>query len=289
MSDSPSTGNAKVWGEEILSKGNYPSFDYTEVKESPAAYHNWLQSIFTHGFALLKNSPLDPQKTKEICEKIGILRSSIFGSFWDMTVNKTEALEYADTAYSTHNLEPHTDGSYCVDPPGLQAFHVVEQNCTGGETVLLDGWKAALSIRDSHPETFKYLSTQNMEYYYSDKYHSIKYHPKIINLNEKGEIFQIRHNNDDRGAPPMSFSHQQMTQYFKAHKTWMDELSKSEHRINFSLAPGTILITNNWRVLHGRKSFHGSRRLVGSYIPMEIFMSAYRVGRRSPFAKFYLL
>ncbi|GLG96254.1 Epsilon-trimethyllysine 2-oxoglutarate dioxygenase [Gryllus bimaculatus] len=34
----------------------------------------------------------------------------------------------------------------------------------------------------------------------------------------------------------------------------------------FKLQPGTVLIFNNWRVLHGRAAYTGHRRIAGCYI-----------------------
>ena len=41
----------------------------------------------------------------------------------------------------------------------------------------------------------------------------------------------------------------------------------------FGLNPGDVLITNNWRTLHGRTSFTGARVLSGCYISMDVFVS----------------
>jgi len=45
----------------------------------------------------------------------------------------------------------------------------------------------------------------------------------------------------------------------------------------FLLTPGDVLVTNNWRVLHGRTEFTGDRRLSGAYIRMQDFISKTRV------------
>lgn len=37
-----------------------------------------------------------------------------------------------------------------------------------------------------------------------------------------------------------------------------------------------LVVTNNWRVMHGRSSFDGKRRLVGCYVGMYDFLSRIR-------------
>ena len=43
------------------------------------------------------------------------------------------------------------------------------------------------------------------------------------------------------------------------------------------LAPGRMLIFDNWRTLHGRKAYQGKRRLAGAYINKEDVESRLRV------------
>lgn len=50
-------------------------------------------------------------------------------------------------------------------------------------------------------------------------------------------------------------------------------LTSADSEYWFQLGPGTAVITNNHRVMHGRSSFTGKRRLVGSYTGIDEFRS----------------
>jgi trimethyllysine dioxygenase len=39
------------------------------------------------------------------------------------------------------------------------------------------------------------------------------------------------------------------------------------------MKPGTAVIVDNWRVLHGRSSFTGKRRLCGAYLNWDDYRS----------------
>jgi trimethyllysine dioxygenase len=39
------------------------------------------------------------------------------------------------------------------------------------------------------------------------------------------------------------------------------------------MTPGNVIVYNNWRVMHGRTSFTGNRRMVGCYMNYEDFQS----------------
>ena len=45
------------------------------------------------------------------------------------------------------------------------------------------------------------------------------------------------------------------------------------------LKPGELLIFNNWRILHGRGSFIGERKMSGCYINKEDFDSSCRMNQ----------
>ena len=57
-----------------------------------------------------------------------------------------------------------------------------------------------------------------------------------------------------------------------------DNLSnKTEFQWRHILKPGELLIFNNWRILHGRGSFKGKRKMSGCYINMEDFESICKI------------
>ena len=44
------------------------------------------------------------------------------------------------------------------------------------------------------------------------------------------------------------------------------EIRRDEAELSLTLEPGTALIFDNWRVLHGRAAFQGSRKVAGGYV-----------------------
>ena len=80
---------------------------------------------------------------------------AIFGGFsvWD---NKLENPD--DTAFTSLAIEPHTDGTYVHDAPGLQTLHCLKKDSVGGENQLVDGLAIAEKIRSEYPDYFEILS-----------------------------------------------------------------------------------------------------------------------------------
>lgn len=67
-----------------------------------------------------------------------------------------------------------------------------------------------------------------------------------------------------------------MLSFYKALRELTAEIKSAENEWWFKLAPGTVCIFNNWRVLHGRSTYSGRRRIVGCYISHTHFMSVAR-------------
>jgi trimethyllysine dioxygenase len=75
---------------------------------------HWLQNIHQYGLGFVSNVPKNAEKTKELAEKLSVIRNTHYGGFWDLTPD----LEHGDTAYTTAALSAHTDTTYFTDPVG---------------------------------------------------------------------------------------------------------------------------------------------------------------------------
>lgn len=60
---------------------------------------------------------------------------------------------------------------------------------------------------------------------------------------------------------------------YDAIKAWRRLVERADSKYCFQLKPGTALVLDNHRLLHGRSSFTGERRLSGTYITMDEYRS----------------
>ena len=63
----------------------------------------------------------------------------------------------ADSAYTQEELRPHTDSTYSNDAPGLQLLLCCDYDAIGGESIMVDGFKIAETLKEQK-ETFEILS-----------------------------------------------------------------------------------------------------------------------------------
>ncbi|GBP03087.1 Trimethyllysine dioxygenase, mitochondrial [Eumeta japonica] len=239
--------------------------------------------------------------TEEVCKRLGGIQHTLFGGMWKFT---SQAV-HADTAYSTLPLAPHNDSTYFTEATGsrsaihsrlfgteqdsargispktlspktvkvypervqLQVLHCLEhRDGSGGDTILVDGFYGAARLREQHPEYFRLLSTYELEAEYIEEGHHYRHAAPVISTNPAtGDLKQIRFNIYDRA--PMAFrSGEECRSYYSALKALAHFYQDPGNQFRFKLTPGLIVVMDNFRLLHGRTAFTGSRVLCGCYV-----------------------
>jgi trimethyllysine dioxygenase len=232
---------------------------------------DWLTTVATYGFAIVTDTPPTPEATDRLIRRVGYVRETIFGGFWEFTAD----LSKADLAYTNVHLAAHTDGTYCHDAPGLQMLHCLYFDGTGGDSTLVDGFKIADVLRESEPELFHVLSTVPIPgQYIGDGAHLMSTRP-VFRHDHSGDLVQVSYNNSDRA--PFLLPRDEMALLYAALRAF-DHVANSESmQWRHVLRPGEALLFDNWRVLHGRYAYTGKRTLCGAYLNHEDFESRLRL------------
>ncbi|EIM91028.1 Trimethyllysine dioxygenase [Stereum hirsutum FP-91666 SS1] len=266
-----SSRNEKIlWGSKIAQ--GPPSVAYEEVMAPGGdGLYRWLSQIDRFGFCFVAGVPPTPEATEQLSTRIGFIRETHYGKFWDFTAD----LARGDTAYTNLALGAHTDNTYFSDPCGLQLFHLLSHTeGTGGATLLVDGFHVATTLRERHPELYRLLATVPVPAHAAGEEDSFYFDERPV-LGVDGytkELRSVRWNNDDRSVVK-GVPRGKMLQWYDAIRTWNEGLTSSESEYWVQLTPGTVIAIDNHRVLHGRSAFTGKRRMCGAYIGMDEFRS----------------
>jgi len=264
----------RLWDRAVMGEA-FPTVSHEEIMSGNAGLLRWLSMVEEYGFALASGVPPTLEATKELVNRIGYVRETIFGGMWEFTAN----LAFKDTAYTSASIGPHTDGTYSIDSPGYQLFHCLQFDGSGGESTLVDGFQVADQIRQSDPMAFEVLSTVRVPaQYLGDGVHLRAAHP-VIGLDHNNDLAQIAYNNYDRA--PFRLATPRMNAFYRALKLFNQLINDPANEITMRLEPGTALLFDNWRTLHGRRAYQGQRRLCGAYLNKEDFDSKLRVLRAS--------
>ncbi|KAK7731715.1 hypothetical protein SLS53_008659 [Cytospora paraplurivora] len=213
MGGSPADYDSQyTWGAEI--KDDPPTVGFSEVMDSETGVAKMTDLILRFGFVFVDDTPVDDSvHTKRLLERIGPIRETHYGGFYDFIPDMAKA----DTAYTNIALAAHTDTTYFTDPAGLQAFHLLshipapdEPEATGGKSLLVDGFHAAEILKFEHKPYFQALTSTGLSWHASGNegvtITSEKLFP-VIELdfvsNPDSRIAKVRWNNDDRGVLPL--------------------------------------------------------------------------------------
>jgi trimethyllysine dioxygenase len=234
-----------------------------------------MDMLDSYGFVLVNNVDKSLKGTEELATKISYVRSTIYGTMWTLIPN----MEMEDTAYTRMELKPHTDGCYLQDPPGIQIFHILEHDGTGGETTLVDGFKVVKELQEKDPAAFEFFAKTPIDFQYLDPNNHLYQKRTVFDLDENGDPIRFHYNNDDRA--PVVLPSDQLKIFYTSLRKMLTLIRSPKFIFKFRLIPGECLITDNWRVLHGRTSFTGHRKLVGCYLNHEDHVSRGLVLRKN--------
>lgn len=261
-----------LWDAEIIDE-QWPSIEHETVMAGDEGIASWLDLVAKYGFAMVVGTPPTIEATEALVRRVGYVRETIFGGFWDFQAD----LSKADTAYTNLELLPHTDGTYSHDAPGLQLLHCLTFDGEGGESTMVDGFRIASELRANEPELYQVLSTVNVPgQYIGDGSHLMAGRP-VFRHDHLGTLVQVSFNNGDRA--PFLLPPAQMDAFYEALRAF--EALANDHALQWRRVnrPGTAMLFDNWRVLHGRAAYTGHRHLCGAYVNREDYESRRRLLR----------
>ncbi|RUS18034.1 trimethyllysine dioxygenase [Endogone sp. FLAS-F59071] len=265
-----------LWGTEIAQSP--PIVQHDDVMHSDTALARWLGLISTYGFCFVDGVPSTPAATELLARRISPPRPTHYASgLWDFTAD----LAHGDTAYTNLALRAHTDTTYFTDPAGLQLFHLLEFEGRGGQSLLVDGFRAAHELEQRWPEAYRTLSEVRVPTHSAgDEGVFITPTPRAFPiLNHEpttGRLYQVRYNNDDRSTLSR-LGPGEVEKFYDALRKWSKVLEEPASEFWTALRPGRAMIFDNWRCLHGRAAFVGHRRLCGVYLNWDDYRSRARV------------
>jgi trimethyllysine dioxygenase len=253
-----------TWNRDEIA-GRIPSVAYAAFMNGDSAVKQFLEQVARVGFSFVEGVPGTPEATQAVAARIAYTRQTIFGGYWDFTAN----LEHKDTAYTSMAIGPHTDGTYSLDAPGYQMFHCLAADCTGGENVLIDGFRIAEIMRRDAPADFQLLTEVAIPGQYIDEGRGIHLMARrpLFRLDDAGQLVQVSYNNYDRA--PLALPPARQRSFYRALASFNALCSEPSLQHRRRLLPGSVLLFDNWRVLHARDAYTGYRRLAGVYLNKE--------------------
>ncbi len=259
----------ELWGRQL--QGSAPKASYETIKQHPEARRDWLAAVRRYGFAILDDVPRQSGSLIDVASLFGFVRETNYGRWFEVRAE----VNPNNLAYTNLGLQAHTDNPYRDPVPTLQLLSCLENSVEGGNSIVVDGFKAAQRLREESAEDFDLLTRYPVRFEYAGSA-DVRLSAKrpLIELGPDGEMIAIRFNNRSAAAF-VDIPFDVMSAFYAAYRRFAEILDDRSMEVTFKLQPGELFIVDNTRVLHARKSFSGSgtRWLQGCYADKDGLMS----------------
>ena len=253
----------KLWQKNSFDNG-LPLIDYDLMSKDDTKLKA-LCSLRDIGFFVLTGVPTVEGQVLKVISEMGYTRETNYGALFEV---RTE-VKPNNLAYTNLGLGSHTDNPYRDPIPTVQLLHCLESSTKGGDSILVDGFKAASILREESSENFSILTNNWINFRFSDDNTDLRSRVPMIELNDKNEIIKVRYNN--RSIDTINLPKDKMRVFYKAYRHWSEVIERDELKIQFKLSEGDLMLFDNTRVMHARTEFSqtGKRHLQGAYSDLD--------------------
>ena len=265
----PQTGwtksNIETWDSELMSR--LPVADFEMVNADPVELKNWLSQVVRFGFGKLTNGPIEELALTRVVDLFGYVRETNYGRHFEV---RTE-VNPTNLAYTGLGLQAHTDNPYRDPVPTIQVLYCLESSAAGGESMVVDGFRAAEKLRKENEQWFDVLTRFCAQFEYAGLGDVLLQSRRpMIELAPDGELVGVRFNNRSTAAiTDVPFD--EMEIYYAAYRRLGEIIDDPAMEVSFRLEPGESFLVDNRRVLHARKGYSGAgkRWFQGCYADMD--------------------
>lgn len=267
----------ETWDARLM--GSVPVGDLERMSRDADALYEWLDVVNRYGFGKVVNGPVESGALFRVVDLFGYVRETNYGRLFEVRtkVNPT------NLAYTGLGLQAHTDNPYRDPVPTVQVLYCLESSAAGGENMVVDGFAAALRLRDENEAYFDVLADHCARFEYSgEKGVCLTSRRPMIELAPDGELIAVRFNNRSLAAiTDVPFD--KMETYYAAYRRFAEIIDDEAMEVSFRLNPGEGFVVDNTRVLHARKAYsgEGTRWLQGCYADKDGLRSIHAAMRRT--------
>jgi gamma-butyrobetaine dioxygenase len=260
----------KTWSKKTLK--HIPIINYKTAKSNKKLLLKWLVSFNSLGFAKITECGKKNGTVLKIAKLFGYVRETNYGKYFNVK-SKTNAV---NLAFTNLGLQAHTDNPYRNPVPTIQILHCMKNSTKGGATKVIDGFKAAILLKNKNRKYFDLLSKYCSRFEFKGKKNvHLKSRFPMIELSADNEIRAIHFNNRSI-APITDVPYKDMLNYYEAYRKFSKIIDDPKMAISFKLKPGDAFLVDNTRVLHARTAYlnAGTRWLQGCYADKDALLSS---------------
>lgn len=253
--------------EKILWTNDFTpnNYDWLDFLSDDCVAIDAFSEFITKGAICISNSPCIPNSLEDLAPRLGPVREVLFERIHNVSVDG----HIYNIAHTSLEVPPHNDFASYSWPPSVQALHMLENECDGGKSMIVDGYKVLSDLKNDCPEFFKILTTFSVPFREFDEENETYANEPIIRLNSSNEIIGLRYSN--QLMQMIDPSKKNLDLFYKAYHELCKRVNDKKYKSTFRLEAGNILLVSAHRVLHGREEFKpsGKRHLQDAYYELD--------------------
>ncbi|KAF7376487.1 Glycoside hydrolase family 5 protein [Mycena sanguinolenta] len=240
-----------LWDADEISKNPNLFVDYASLQER-SGLSVAIDQLCSNGLLFVRGVSNEETadatcELRKLAEIFSYIRETFYGQVWDVVNLRNNR----NIAYTNLDLGLHMDLLYFKHPPKYQILHCLRNKVIGGQSLFVDAFHAAATLRSQHPTLFNTLATTPVPFHYINDGHHLHYEHPTIELSPSGEIMQINY------SPPFQAPLLLSTPpiFYEALARFAALLEDPGCVYTYLLPEGDAVIFDNRRILHARTAF----------------------------------
>ena len=249
------------WPEEFQPE----KYSWKEFLDSNEIAIEALKTFVRFGVIILKDAPKESNSLEFLAKRLGPINEVLFERIHNVSVTG----HVYNVAHTPKGLPPHNDFASYKSQPSVQVLHMLENECEGGESIIVDGWQVAKDLKDEMPEHFSILQNFNVPFREFDEENETYAEAPLIKCATDGTIESFRYSN--QLMQMIDPRKEGIREFYKAYHEISLRVHNKKYRSTFRLNGGEALVVASLRVLHAREPFipNGRRHLQDAYFTYD--------------------
>ena len=240
-------------------------YSWSEFLDNKKIAIEALKTFVTYGVIILKDAPKESNSLELLAKRLGPINEVLFERIHNVSVTG----HVYNVAHTPKGLPPHNDFASYKSQPSVQVLHMLENECEGGESIIVDGWQVAKDLRVENPEYFSILQKFNVPFREFDEENETYAEAPLIQCASDGSIERFRFSN--QLMQMIDPRKEGIREFYKAYHEISLRVHQDKYRSTFRLNGGEALVVASLRVLHAREPFvpNGKRHLQDAYFTYD--------------------
>ena len=247
----------KSWPDNFIPR----NFDWSDFLNEEETSLKALNKFIKSGVIILKNAPKEPNSLELLSKRLGPIHETLFERIHNVSITG----QVYNVAHTSKALPPHNDFASYKNQPSIQALHMLENECEGGNSIIVDGLEVVEDLRKENPDFFNTLSEFNVPFRQFDENNETYTEAPLIKCSPDGSVESFRFSN--QLMQMIDPTRSGLREFYKAYHDVSARVYQDKYRSTFRLNGGEVLIVASLRVLHAREEFkpNGKRHLQEAY------------------------